>query len=115
MKVKIPLLREAIQTTVSEVWYCEHRMDNSFLRHSFEETEKQMQIIRYFPEGICLRPSYREDLGYGLKFIDENGEEGWVHVSKKLMYEWLKQLDLMPPNDVPWNWEIIEKYVWRRI
>lgn len=111
--LNLPLLRDVLQTTVSEVWYCEHRMDNSFLHRSFEETETEMQRRRYFPEGICLKPSYNEEMGYGLKFIDECGENAWVHVSRYLMHQWLRQLDLMPPPDIPWENDVVEEFVWK--
>lgn len=109
---KTILLRDVIKTTVSEAYYCDHAPDNSFVRFSLCKTEQEMAERGYIPEGFCLRPGYRPEFGYGLKFIDENGCGGWVHVPKHIMHHWLKELDLMPPIDVVWEDKVIEEYVW---
>lgn len=64
--IKIPLLRDVIKTTVSNVWFCDHQPDNSFLHFNLEKTEVEMYRRGYIPEGICLNPEYKEEMGVGL-------------------------------------------------
>lgn len=111
-ELKMPLLRDVIQNTVSEVYYCDHIMDNTFVRYELERTENDMLCRGYIPEGVCLNPEYSPQSGYGLKFLDEDGNTAWVHVPKNLMHHWLRQLKLTPPPDIVWDDDVWERYVW---
>ena len=106
-------LYSAFLNTVPQVWYCEHIMDNTFISCSFSETQKRMDALRFRPVGVCLEPEYSPSSGIGLVFENERFETGWVHVNHALVMAWLKELHMLPPEDIIWDWEVIVRHVWK--
>ena len=104
------MLREIIKTRISDdCGY--HRMDNTFIRWALQDTAVLAERAKLELIGVCIDPPYGG--GYALVFRDEHGERGWCHVSQALMWHWLEELDLMPPEDVIWDPVVIEAHVWK--
>ena len=105
--------KSALLTTISDVPFCEHRTNNSFLYFEVDKTIQDMWDKELLPEGICLRPSYGDENEYGFRFYNlKLGEHGWVHITKHLAQAWCRQLGITPPKNILWEDDIWEKYVW---
>lgn len=77
-----------------------------------EIPKKNLEKLEYTPVGVCFEPSYRGALGPALVFQDKNGNTGWVHLGQSIMIEWLTELNMMPPDDIVWDWKVIKEHVW---
>lgn len=108
--MSVDSFEKVLSNRISQVWYSDHILDNSFLSFSVEETLKNMQRLHYQPIGVCLDPPIAG--GIALVFETKNFEQRWVHVGSNLMFSWLRELDMLPPADVVWDWDVIQKYVW---
>lgn len=103
---------KALKNVIPNVYYCEHVSDNSFVSRSFSDTKNNLKKLEYTPVGVCFEPSYRDALGPALVFQDKNGNTGWVHLGQSIMIEWLTELDMMPPDNIVWDWNVIKEHVW---
>lgn len=88
------ILKTSLQTPISEVHYCDHVMDNTFVRTRIYETEWCLEDRKYIPIGYCANPSYSPASGIAFVVKDENDCISWVHVPKSVFRSWLKQLDI---------------------
>ena len=108
------VFENALKNVVDNAYFCQHVSDNTFVSRSFRDTEKNLEKLECTPVGICFEPSYRGALGPALVFQDKNGDIGWVHLGQSIMIEWLTELNMMPPDDIVWDWNVIKKHVWGR-
>jgi len=103
-------IRDIINNRILTVWASDHQTDNTFVRLDLTDSETLMEKYNFIPEGICLDPPYGN--GYALVFKDTEGQTRWVHISNVVMNRWLEYLNLMPPEDIVWDEDVISKWVW---
>ena len=86
------LIRDALYTPISEVYYSDHVMDNTFVRSRLYETEWELEDRSYIPIGYCQHPEYSPCSGIAFVVKDDNDCIIWVHVPKSVFKSWIKQL-----------------------
>jgi len=88
----------ALQNEVGYLWYCDHIMDNSFIRHTLDSTIRYI-LNKFTPIGFCRKPEYCPEKGVGFLLQDnQTGEDIWVHVPKTTLKRWLREANL--PDDL---------------
>ena len=88
------MLKQALYTPINEVYYCDHIMDNTFIRTRLYETEWQLEDREYIPIGYCADPEYSPYSGIAFVVKDKDDYTFWVHVPKSVFRCWLIQLQL---------------------
>lgn len=82
---------DALKSEVSYVSYCDHVMDNTFVRCELEETIRRIPES-YVPMGFCYSPDYRPESGVAFLLRERDaGTEVWVHVPHRVFRRWLKE------------------------
>lgn len=88
------MMKQALYTPISEVYYCDHIMDNTFVRSGLYETEWQLEDRGYIPIGYCANPEYSPSSGIAFVVKDKDDCILWVHIPRALFRCWLRELQL---------------------
>lgn len=86
------LIKNALHTPITEVYYCDHIMDNTFVRCELWRTEEYLKIKEYIPIGYCKEPEYSPGSGVAFVLKDKDDYTLWVHVPKTIFRGWLTQI-----------------------
>ena len=87
------LIRQALNNPISEVYYEDHTMDNTFIRVELYKMEWDLEDREWLPIGYCAHPSYCPWSGIGFIVKDKDDNTIWAHVPKSVFKCWLRQLE----------------------
>lgn len=84
----------ALTNEIEQVYYCDHVMDNTFIKSRVYETVWELEDRGYTPIGYCTKPEYSPASGIAFVVKDKDDNDIWVHVPKNLFRSWLKQCNI---------------------
>lgn len=101
-----------IRNRISEVWFSDHEFDNTFVRCDLQKTIMLMEDRNLSPIGVCLEPNNCYYDGIALIYENQQRNTRWVHIPSAIVISWLNELNMLPPEDIVWDWKTIVKHVW---